>query len=66
MDFMKITKTGLKSKPEISIENYLMKEIILKENMEEIDIGICQNMLKIIVKKRKLSFSIFSSFFCIR
>ena len=66
MDFMKITKTGLKSKPEISIENYLMKEMILKENMEEIDIGICQNMLKIIVKKRKLSFSIFSSFFCIR
>ena len=66
MDFMKLTKTGLKSKPEISIENYLMKEMILKENMEEIDIGICQNMLKIIVKKRKLSFSIFSSFFCIR
>ena len=66
MDFMKITKTGLKSKPEIGIENYLMKEMILKENMEEIDIGICQNMLKIIVKKRKLSFSIFSSFFCIR
>ena len=66
MDFMKLTKTGLKSKPEISIENYLMKEMILKENMEEIDIGICQNMLKIIVKKWKLSFSIFSSFFCIR
>ena len=40
---MKITKNerNIENKQEISIENYLTKENIKKENIEEIDIKIC-------------------------
>ena len=38
---MKITKKDCEKKQEITIENYLTKENVKKENMEEIDIKIC-------------------------
>ena len=40
-NIMKITKRDCKSKQKISIENYLTKKKIKKENMNEIDIKIC-------------------------
>ena len=43
---MKTTKKDCENKQEINIENYLAKENVKQENMEEIDIKICLKKTK--------------------